>query len=600
MNAERGPLSRRQFLGGVGAGVAVAAAGSSRSFAFASPRGGPARRPTVAVFGGGVAGLTAAHELAERGFAVTVYERRAWGGKARSTWVPNSARGGRKPLPGEHGFRVELGFYRNLPDTLRRIPFGRNAHGVFDNLVATPDLLIARDGGRPDLYLPAEPTKPFSIAPERIAGTLSTVLANSGLPPDATAYFAGRLVVLLSSGDRRRHEQWDQVAWTDFLAVDRFPDDYRKIFGELPRFFQAANARRASTDWMAQFFEAFVYCLSGRGDGPFVRHLNGPTNDTWIDPWIAHLDGLGVRHRLEHAIERLHVDRGRIAAAEVNTPTGRYRVEADYYVCALPVERARLLWNEEILAADPSLARMQALETDWMNGVKLFLSANRPIDRGVVVYANAPWALSSVNQAQIWADDFASTYGDGRVHDSLSVVIANWHAPGVIYGKPASECTPRQVVHEVWEQLKRSVNKPGKTPVLTDDLLISWDIDPGMIQRDGKLISDDPLVLPTVGTRPARPGAATAIPNLTLAGDYLSVDSLIATMEGANEAGRLAANAILERAGSRAAPVDVFPHFRPPEWDALKTLDDDRYSNGQPNLFDVDMTLDQLVRKLPH
>jgi uncharacterized protein with NAD-binding domain and iron-sulfur cluster len=493
---------------------------------------------------------------------------------------------------------LELGFYRNLPDTLRRIPFGRNVHGVFDNLVAAPDLLVARDGGRPDLYLPGEPTKPFSIAPERIAGTLSTVLANSGLPPDATAYFAGRLVVLLSSCDRRRHEQWDQVAWTEFMAVDRFPDDYRKIFGELPRFFQAANARRASTDWMGQFFEAFVYCLSGRGDGPLVRHLNGPTNDTWIDPWIAHLRGLGVRLRLAHAIKRLHVHQGGIAAAEVKTPTGRHRVEADYYVCALPVERARRLWDKAILAADPSLARMQVLETDWMNGVKLFLSANTPIDDGVVLYANAPWALTSVNQAQLWTGDFAGTYGDGRVHDSLSVCVANWHAPGVIYGEPASQCTPRQVVHEVWEQLKRHVNKPGKTPILTDDLLVSWDIDPGMIRRDGKLISDDPLVLPTVGTRQARPGAATAIRNLTLAGDYLSVDSLIATMEGANEGGRLAANAILERAGSRAAPVDVFPHFRPPEWDALKTLDDDRYSNGQPNLFDADMSQSQLSELL--
>lgn len=43
--------------------------------------------------------MTVAHKLAERGFDVTVYERRAWGGKARSTEVPGSAAGGRRPLP---------------------------------------------------------------------------------------------------------------------------------------------------------------------------------------------------------------------------------------------------------------------------------------------------------------------------------------------------------------------------------------------------------------------------------------------------------------------------------------------------------------------
>lgn len=41
--------------------------------------------PNVIVMGGGVAGLTAAHELAERGFEVHVHEARTtWGGKARS------------------------------------------------------------------------------------------------------------------------------------------------------------------------------------------------------------------------------------------------------------------------------------------------------------------------------------------------------------------------------------------------------------------------------------------------------------------------------------------------------------------------------------
>ena len=50
--------------------------------------------PSVIVIGGGVAGLTAAHELVERGFTVNVYETRPdWGGKARSQPVPGSATG---------------------------------------------------------------------------------------------------------------------------------------------------------------------------------------------------------------------------------------------------------------------------------------------------------------------------------------------------------------------------------------------------------------------------------------------------------------------------------------------------------------------------
>ncbi len=51
---------------------------------------------SVAVLGGGVAGLSAAHELAERGYDVTVYEKRdMFGGKARSLSVPNTATAGR-------------------------------------------------------------------------------------------------------------------------------------------------------------------------------------------------------------------------------------------------------------------------------------------------------------------------------------------------------------------------------------------------------------------------------------------------------------------------------------------------------------------------
>src|SRR6187549_1210368 len=103
-------------------------------------------KPTVAILGGGVGGLSAAHELAERGFAVTVYERQsAFGGKARSMSAPGSGTDGRRDLPGEHGFRFFPGFYKHVTDTMRRIPLA-GGRSCYDNLVTATRIVLARAG----------------------------------------------------------------------------------------------------------------------------------------------------------------------------------------------------------------------------------------------------------------------------------------------------------------------------------------------------------------------------------------------------------------------------------------------------------------------
>ena len=92
----------------------------------------------IVILGGGIAGLSAAHELIERGFNVEVYEALSIpGGKARSIGVPGSATPGplglRKALPGEHGFRFFPRFYQHVTDTMKRIPLTGD-RSVADNL----------------------------------------------------------------------------------------------------------------------------------------------------------------------------------------------------------------------------------------------------------------------------------------------------------------------------------------------------------------------------------------------------------------------------------------------------------------------------------
>jgi hypothetical protein len=57
-------------------------------------------------------------------------------------------------------------------------------------------------------------------------------------------------------------------------------------------------------------------------------------------------------------------------------------------------------------------------------------------------------------------------------------------------------------------------------------------------------------------------------------------------MEGANESGREAVNALLETSGSMATPCRKYRLYDPPEFDALKRVDAMRFRAGQPNLLD--------------
>ena len=83
----------------------------------------------VVILGGGIAGLSAAHELIERGFGVEIHELLPIaGGKARSFAVEGTGTEGRRDLPGEHGFRFFPRFYRHVTDTMSRIPYGH--HGT--------------------------------------------------------------------------------------------------------------------------------------------------------------------------------------------------------------------------------------------------------------------------------------------------------------------------------------------------------------------------------------------------------------------------------------------------------------------------------------
>jgi uncharacterized protein with NAD-binding domain and iron-sulfur cluster len=582
-------ITRRTLLRQAAAAGAAATLGQAPLALARTRRGGAGRR--VAVLGGGMAGLTAAHELAERGFAVTVYERNALGGKARSIGVPHTARAGRRDLPGEHGFRFFPGFYHHVPDSMRRIPFPGNQNGVWDNLVAANGGKWLRSGDRPD-------GGPFGIGPDpqqavTVDGMrrfLTDLLWQRDVPPHELAYFVERLLVFVTSSEERRFGQWEHVSWWDFIKAEGKSPQYQKeLAAGLTRNLVAAKERVASTRTIGHMGEAFVWNIMGRGnDGEPDRVLNLPTNEAWIDPWVAHLRTLGVKFRVGRTVERLEVDRGRIAAARVRDPHNRrHRVTADWFVMAMPVERARRVLGPSVRALDPALNGIDSLFVDWMSGIQFYLRRKVDITHGHMTFMDSQWALTALTQGQFWpARDFARDYGDGSAVDCLSIDISDWDTPGMLYGKPAKQCTRPEIAREVWAQIKTHHTAGDKLP---DDIVHSWFLDPGIawVRAKRKNRNETPLLVNTVSTWEKRPQAHTRIPNLFLAGDYVQTDIDLATMEGGNESGRAAVVALLHAAGSSAAPPQMYKLYEPPEFAALKAVDAQRFHDGQPNVLDV-------------
>jgi len=589
-------ISRRRFL--VGAGAAAIASGQLSVPALASSRRGPrALKMRVAILGGGVGGLTAAHELAERGFDVTVFEPKALGGKARSIPIPGTAKGGRHDLPGEHGFRFFPGFYKNIPDTMRRIPVNGNPNGVLDNLVtATETLIVFKDSSEKLYTTPRFDETGF----ERGVRSLVTLWSiGSKIPPNESEYVLRKLMVFLTSSDERRVGQWERVSWWDFVNAEHFSPKYQRVWGNgITKDLVAAKGTKASTRTIGLMAEAFLLATMAQsspelqresGYGAPDRLLNAPTNEAWIAPWVAHLRSLGVKFVHGYAARRLHVRGGRIVGADVVDAAGRrLQVDADWFVAAMPVEKARVLFDAPVRALAPELAGLDKLEYDYMNGIQFFLNRIPPrAIRGHVAFVESPWALTSINQGLFWKRDLPRDYGDGHVGDVLSVDISDWFTPGILYKRPAVRCTPIEIANECWAQMKQGLNAPNDE-VLTDDMVVRWFLDPAITHPEqGPAFSTEPLLINTPGSLRYRPDSHTSVPNLFLASDYVRVDVDLATMEGANEAGRQAANAVLQRSGSNAAPAVIQRLWQPPIYADTKRADAALYKAGQPNVLDV-------------
>lgn len=607
-------LSRRKFVAGAAAmGAATTFPLGRSATARASMHG---RR--IAIFGAGMSGLVAAQELVERGFEVDVYEPLSlFGGKARSYGVPGTAHGGRKELPAEHGFRFFPGFYQHVTETMRRIPAPGRKNGVLSALRSLDDLAGDEDGygitysGGPgsateslirlrDFRRLPDPNQLGN--PAELVKAINTIFGGLATPTTFTraielAWFAARVGAFITACDERRKGPWDHISWWKFLRADGrstfFKDNLVKgtTMGLV-----AVKPEVCSVSSAGNIMDAFVWNLMGYDRGPLtayaLRFLDGPTSEVWIDPWVAYLQSRGVRFHTGQALTGVELGGGRVTGATVVDGHGTLRrVEADWYMAAVPVDKLRpMLTTPEVLAHDPSLELMNDLHVDWMNGMQIYLKQPARAAASLVGIFDHQWTISAVLQRQLWRRDIPKEFGDGSVRDIISIDISTWDRPGSITTKKAArDCTKEEIFREVWAVLKERIAR--RDPAFRDSNVHSWTLDPAIKFAPGGggvVANEETLTVQTVGTWEKRPKGPTAIPNLFLSGDWIRVTANVCSMEAANQGGRQAAQAVLAAAGGDPSSVFIKNEIAtPPDIRKLKAEDKKRFDRGLPNILDA-------------
>ena len=504
---------------------------------------------TVAVLGGGVAGLSAAHELAERGFDVTVYEHARRAGRQGAQHPVRRLRHGRARRPAG---RARLPLLPGLlpspsghdgPDPAR--PAARSR----DHLVGATRILFAQVGGPNEIIAPAhlpESAEDFAV----LARFLREAASQVGVPPHEYALLVERLLTLLTSCDERREQQWDLQSWWDYTGAERRSAAFQRFLADgLTRTLVAARGREMSarTGGAGAHPAAAGPHARGRPRRPRARRADERGVDRPVGRRTC--ESRGVELRLGEPVEALHVVGRR---GSTGATVGGRTVRADHYVAALPVEVMRQLASPALRAAEPRLKGLDRLVTRWMNGVLFYLDRDVPLVNGHAIYIDSEWSLTSISQKQFWPGVDLSRRGDGRTRGILSIDVSEWQRPGRLHGQGRPALQPARRSSTRSGTSSRTTSTARSTGVTVIDRFL----DPAIVFPNPTGAANlEPLLVNTAGSWADRPDAVTRIPNLFLASDYVRTHTDLATMEAANEAARRAVNGILAATGSSARPL---------------------------------------------
>ncbi|MDN5687462.1 MAG: FAD-dependent oxidoreductase [Brachybacterium sp.] len=470
----------------------------------------PARPRSVAVIGGGIAGLAAATALAERGVEVTLWEATDRLGGRVAAWPLD---GGRTMSRGFHAFFRQ---YYNLRSLLRRVDPGLRS------LVPLDDYPLQRADGLVDSFAAIPRTPPWNL--------VGFVLRSPSFPLRALAHIDLRTALELIDVDfPSTHSRFDGVSAAEFLDRLRFPRGARHLALEVfARSFFAHPEDFAAGELVAMFHTYFV----GSSEGLLFDVPADDYDTTLWAPLGEHLTHLGATIRTSARVTSLtqrsatwcvasedgEVDVDAVVLATDPRATRDLVAGLDPVPAAsAPAAEAVETWQSDI--ADQRNAPPFAVLRLWLDG---HVDPSRQAFCGTSGYAvlDNVTVLERYEQgARRWSEDH-----DGSVLELHAYALDADRDP-----RPVDQDRVRRLL---LADLRAVYPETTDLAVVAEELRI-----------------DDDCGLVDLEPRSRQPGVVTPLTGLVLAGDRIVCDYPVALMERAATTGFLAANELLHSWG---------------------------------------------------
>jgi uncharacterized protein with NAD-binding domain and iron-sulfur cluster len=375
------------------------------------------------VIGGGLAGLTAAADLADAGTSVLLLEKRPMLGGKVSSWEEDG-------YPVESGLHIFFGCYTELLKMMRRVE-------AYDNILWKEHAIhVARPGGRVSRFRFPNVPAPFNGI---VAFTGNDLLTWHEKFTNVRALIRPWLTPL------------DKVARWDDRTYREWHRDYGIAEGVLTKWWNPIalsmgflNANEMSARPMTTVFHHF----SRSAAASRVGFLDGPPTERMHRPFESYITKRGGEVRCDNRVSDLVVEweDGTPSVSAVRLESGEL-LEADVFVLAAPLHSARQLLPGELRAL-PYFDRLWGLKSVPVMNVQVWFDRYVSEVDNLFFTADAPF---SVFADLALTSPLYDRTGGSLVSMAVAPAAPLWHLSD---DEIAQRCI--EALRELWPRARRA------------------------------------------------------------------------------------------------------------------------------------------------